>query len=61
MLDEIKVPIPSYEKQLWIVSIAKDSNKLRKRQRLVNQEMEGLFKSILDRAFQKVNCKEIKT
>jgi type I restriction enzyme S subunit len=52
MLDEIKVPLPSYEKQLWIVSIAKRLEQLGKRQVLIKEEMEGLFKSVLDRAFQ---------
>jgi type I restriction enzyme S subunit len=52
MLDEIKVPLPSYEKQLWIVSIAKRLEQLGKRQALIKEEMDGLFKSVLDRAFQ---------
>ena len=52
MLDEIMVPLPSYEKQLWIVSIAKRLEQLGKRQALINEEMEGLFKSVLDQAFQ---------
>jgi type I restriction enzyme S subunit len=51
MLDEIQVPVPNYEKQLWIVSIAKRLEQLRERQSLINQEIEGLFKSVLDRAF----------
>lgn len=51
MLDEIKVPLPSYEKQLWIVSVAKRLEQLGKRQVLIKEEMDGLFKSVLDRAF----------
>jgi type I restriction enzyme, S subunit len=51
MLDEIEIPLPSYEKQLWIVSIAKRLEQLGKRQVSINEEIEGLFKSILDRAF----------
>ena len=52
MLDEIKAPLPSYEKQLWIVAIAKRLEQIKNWQDLINQEMEGLFKSVLDRAFQ---------
>lgn len=52
MLDEIEVPVPDYEKQLWIISIAKRLEELGKRQESIKIEMEGLFKSILDRAFQ---------
>lgn len=51
MLDEIEVPLPSYEKQMWVVSIAKRLEDLRKRQAVVSQEVDGLFKSVLDRAF----------
>lgn len=52
MLDEIEVPLPSYEKQVWIVSIAERLEQLGKRQAVIKDEMEGLFKSVLDRAFQ---------
>lgn len=52
MLDEIKIPLPSYEKQLWIVSIAKRLEQLGTRQRVIQEEIEGFFKSVLDRAFQ---------
>jgi type I restriction enzyme S subunit len=52
MLDEIEVPVPDYEKQLWIVSIAKRLEELGKRQEAIRKETEGLFKSVLDRAFQ---------
>lgn len=51
MLDEIKVPLPCYNKQMSIVSITKKFEELRKRQDQIRQENEGLFKSILDRAF----------
>lgn len=52
MLDEIEVPVPDYEKQLWIVSIAKRLEELGKRQEAIRKETEGLFKSVLDKAFQ---------
>ena len=52
MLDEIKAPLPNYEKQLWIVAIAKRLEQIKNWQDLINQEMEGLFKSVLNRAFQ---------
>lgn len=52
MLDEIEVPVPDYEKQLWVVSIAKRLEELGKRQETIRKETEGLFKSVLDRAFQ---------
>lgn len=52
MLDEIEVPVPDYEKQLWIVSIAKRLEELGKRQEVIRKETEGLFKSVLDQAFQ---------
>lgn len=51
MLDEVEVPLPSIGKQLWVVSIAKRLEDLRKRQVVINQEVEGLFKSVLNRAF----------
>lgn len=52
MLDEIEVPVPDYEKQLWIVSIAKRLEEMGKRQEAIRKETEGLFKSILNKAFQ---------
>ena len=52
MLDEIEVPVPAYEKQLWIVSVAKRLEELGKRQEAIRKESEGLFKSVLDKAFQ---------
>lgn len=51
MLDEIEVPLPSYEKQLWAVSLAKRLEEHQNRQAIVSNYMEGLFKSLLDRAF----------
>ena len=52
MLDEIEVPVPAYERQLWVVSIAKRLEELNKRQEMIKKEMERLFKSVLDIAFQ---------
>jgi type I restriction enzyme S subunit len=52
MLDEIEVPVPDYKKQLWIVSVAKRLEELGKRQEAIRKESEGLFKSVLDKAFQ---------
>jgi type I restriction enzyme S subunit len=49
---QITIPLLSYEKQLWIVSIAKRLEELGERQELISVEMEGLLKSMLDRAFQ---------
>ena len=48
---QITIPLPSYEKQLWIVSIVKILDELGKRQESIREEMEGLFKSVLDKAF----------
>jgi type I restriction enzyme, S subunit len=48
---QITIPLPSYERQLWVVSITKRLEELRKWQELIKKETEGLFKSILDRAF----------
>lgn len=52
MLDEIEVPLPCYDKQMWVVSLAKRLEAIRERQSDLNKEIEGLFKSLLDRAFQ---------
>lgn len=51
MLDEIEVPLPRYEKQMWVVSIAKRLEDLRKRQAIISKVVEGLFRSVLDRSF----------
>lgn len=48
---QITIPLPDYEKQLWIVSIAKRLEELGKRQEAIRKETEGLFKSVLDNAF----------
>lgn len=49
---QITIPLPDYEKKIWIVSIAKRLEELGKRQEAIRKETEGLFKSILDKAFQ---------
>lgn len=49
---QITISLPDYEKQLWIVSIAKRLEELGKRQEAIRKETEGLFKSILNKAFQ---------
>lgn len=49
---QIAIPLPDYEKQIWIVSIAKRLEELGKRQEAIIKETEGLFKSVLDKAFQ---------
>lgn len=40
MLDEIEVPLPSIGKQLWVVSISKRLEDLRKKQVVISQEVE---------------------
>lgn len=49
---QISIPLPSYEKQLKIVLIAKKLEQLRLRQVVIKEELERLFKSLLIRAFQ---------
>lgn len=49
---QIAIPLPDYEKQIWIVMIAKILEDLGKRQEAIKKETEGLFKSVLDKAFQ---------
>jgi restriction endonuclease S subunit len=44
--------LPDYEKQLWIVSIAKRLKELGKMKEAIREKTEGLFKSILDKTFQ---------
>lgn len=49
---QITIPLPDFEKQIWIESIAKRLEELGKRQEAIRKETEGLFKSVLDKAFQ---------
>lgn len=49
---QITILMPDYEKQLRIVSIANRLEELGKRQEAIRKETEGLFKSVLDKAFQ---------
>lgn len=48
---QIKIPLPPLDLQLKIVAIAEKLEQLGKRQALIKEEMDGLFKSVLDRAF----------
>ena len=49
---QITIPLPGFEKQIWIDSIAKRLEELGKRQEAIRKETEGLYKSVLDKAFQ---------
>ncbi len=50
-LDAIKVPIPPYEAQLWFDRLYGKLDALRSRQTEVEQEIESLMPSILDKLF----------
>ena len=50
---QITNPLPDYEKQLWIVSVAKRLEELGKRQEAIRKELEGLFKPVWDKVFQR--------
>lgn len=50
-LDEIPVPVPSFERQLWFESLLCKSDSLRRMQAETTAELNALLPSILDRAF----------
>ncbi|OED46105.1 restriction endonuclease subunit S [Endozoicomonas sp. (ex Bugula neritina AB1)] len=50
-LENIEVPVPAYEKQIWFNSLQKKMAEIQEAQKANETELEALMPSILDKAF----------
>jgi type I restriction enzyme S subunit len=50
-LENIQVPVPSFEKQVWFDSLVTKLNAIRAAQLATQQELDALMPSVLHRAF----------